>query len=184
MLVGDLGDCFAGSFNGLFIEELVRLYDMTKDKRYLELASRIAYHWISSKFFRVHVLFGFEIGGLAKLVYKTIFDFLSPRPLNTYTAMMVKSNTDLVYGLLKLYDTTKNAKISEAISKWTTSIRKVTNERRMFYSYYNAKKGKGSVVSLESNHAILDALLEIWLRLKNKQILETVKFVANAWIEH
>jgi hypothetical protein len=53
----------------------------------------------------------------------------------------------------------------------------------MFYSYYDVKKGKGSVVSLEGNHAILDALLEIWLRLKNEQILETVEFVANAWIE-
>ncbi|RLI82886.1 hypothetical protein DRP04_02905 [Archaeoglobales archaeon] len=175
----------AGSFNGLFIEELVRFYSMTNDKRYLELASKIAYRWISSEFFRKHGLFGFEIGKTpVKGIYKMVFDILSPPPLNSHTIMMVKGNTNLIYGLLRLYEVTEDKKLKDAILKWVTSVKRVMNEQGVFYSYFDVKKCKGLVVSLESNHAILDTLLEISLVLKDEETLKIVRSGANAWIEY
>jgi uncharacterized protein YyaL (SSP411 family) len=174
----------AGTYSGVFIEELSRFYQLTGDEHCLHAAEKVANGWINTVFFKKHGLFSFEIiqsMPLTKWITNKLFEILTP--LNTDTAMVMKSNTNLMHGLLKLYSITKDKELKEAIFRWTNSLtEKLADENGRFYSYWNSKSQRSKLISLETNHAVIDVLLEAYLLFRKESMLTLAKRCADAWL--
>lgn len=172
----------AGTYSGVFIEEAVRLYRFTGDDSFLEISNKMASGWIETDFFKRYGLFSFEVipsafGFLARGVFEWKTGF------NIHTAMTMKSNTNILFGLLSLYSMNREHYLKESIHKWMDSLSKITDEKGRFYSFWDPRVGQPEVINLETNHAVADVLVEGYLMLGNKRILDLVEKNVRSWMD-
>ena len=79
------------------------------------------------------------------------------------SAMSAKANSNLIAGLTELYLITKNDKIKEALFKWVDATRKLfMHDEGYYYSFWSIKNGQ-NYVFLGNDHAMVDALIDIYL---------------------
>lgn len=173
------------NYSGLYIEELCRLATMTKKDDLLNIAMKIANAWIKSKYFDKYGLFSFQTLSSRISPVPQILNYVLNRKisLNFSLSYMMKHNTNMLFGLMELHSLTKDDKILGAIEKWMESLeKKMLNDRNLFYSLWNCETKKPENITLESNHAILDVLLEKYIRFKETRWLRLAEDCANSWL--
>ena len=171
----------AGTYSGVFLEELARFYQLTGEEKYLRAAKEIAGGWLGTEFFKKFGLFSFEtVPSMFATVAGKAFEMLTK--FNTHTAMLMKSNTNLMFGILKLYSLTGEDGLKNAVYRWIENLnKKLTDDKGRFYLYWDGFTGEPSLISLEANHAVIDVLLEAYLLFDEKGILAGAERCAEAW---
>lgn len=171
---------FSGKWDGLYIEELVNLYNITNDPIYIDSAKKSAEYWINTIFFQKHGLFSFESIFYIKPFMRPVFKL--GLGLDFDSAMSSKANSNLIFGLNELYLITKDNKIKEALIKWTESTENLfMHDDGYFYSFWSAKKGQ-SYVFLGNDHAMVDALIDIYLVTGYKKALRIATQNVDFWL--
>lgn len=152
---------FSGKWDGLYIEEKVNLFKLTNDEFYLESAINSAEYWINTNFFKKYGLFFFESISYMKPLMRPIFKL--GLGIDFDSAMSAKANSNLIAGLTELYLITKNDKIKEALFKWVDATRELfMHDEGYYYSFWSIKNGQ-NYVFLGNDHAMVDALIDIYL---------------------
>jgi len=173
------------SYSGLYIEEFCRLATMTGEDSFLDTAARIANAWIKSEYFEKHGLFSFQTLSSRFSPAPRIIEYILNRrtSLNFNSSYMMKHNTNMIFGLMKAYQLTNDHGFLEAIEKWLKSLEeKMLNDSSMFYSLWNSQTKKPTNITLESNHAILDVLLENYVQSKETKWLDLAENCADSWL--
>jgi len=173
------------NYCGVQIEEICRYSDLTGDRTLLTFAEQVADAWLKTSSFTEHGVFTFEpLDGRLSLSSFLMNLFLKLRTFTTMdSAVMFKANTNLVFGLIALYGKTKDLVLYESILKWSDSVQKKMMCGNVFYSVWNAEERSSSMVSLETNHAVIDVLLDMYVNLHREDALEIASKCANAWLE-
>ena len=171
---------FSGKWDGLYIEEKVNLYKLTKDSSYISSGMETALFWINTKFFQRNGLFSFESTPFYKPVLSPVFKFRLG--IHFDSAMSSKANANLIFGLTELYLITKNNIIKEALIKWVEATKKLfMNDDGYFYSIWSEYDGQ-SYVFLGNDHAMVDALIEIYLVTGYENALVIAKKNMDYWL--
>lgn len=172
-----------GKYCGLYIEELSKLYEKTKDKKQLNYAIKLSSPWINNSFFNKHGLFPFIcMNPLIKLPSEILFRKKTSFTFDT--AMLSKSNTNLIFGLTRLYRITKNKKLGNALDNWVDSIESnILTDNDVCLSIWNPKRTY-DLIYLGADHAAVDSLLEIYLSTKNKKSLKLAEKITKGWLNY
>lgn len=97
----------ASPFGGGYIEPLVELAELTGEERFLAHAQRLAAAWLATQPFR------------AQGVFRRVFGLpLAGALAKRAPARLFKDHTNLLYGLLALYEVTGEATLRQAIERW------------------------------------------------------------------
>ncbi len=164
------------SYSGLYIEELCNLYSITKEKHWLELAETMGYSWVNSSFFSEMGLFSFQ--RLGNRIFEVPLNIvLGSRKLNLNTAMTMKGNTNMAFGLLRLYFLTNNDIFAAALEKWRVGVLSKLKIGDVFGSFWD---GSSKQSSLASNHAMIDIFIQF--EKLSKGSIEIAKRCADAWL--
>jgi rhamnogalacturonyl hydrolase YesR len=170
-----LGILSTSSFSavcGLFAEELTELYTITKESRFLEGAKRIIASWLNTPLFKK--------SGLFATGYHPYFRSLS---VYRHTELM-KSNTNMIYALLYLYEITGEPVLRESIDRWFSSLLRFRREDGSYYGVWDSRAGQlGSrIVDKTQNFAIIDAYLDAYRILGEERFLKLAEECAHFWI--
>ena len=171
---------------GNLIEELINLYNITGKKEYVKKAEILAQPWIHSNYFKEYGLFSrlFIKQTLLfnKFTIDCLFKIIKSPPLDT--AILMKSNTHVIFGLLALYRVTKDANLKNLILKWRLSIeQRVLDGEGFFYHLWRSSTQKAESADLEHNHSIIEALLDIYRDFNDEKSLELAKNCADFWLK-
>ena len=171
---------FSGKWDGLYMEEKVNLYKITDDQQYIDSAMRSAMYWINTKFFKKYGLFSFESTPFFKPVMRSLFKQMLN--LRFDIAMSSKANTNLIFGLTELYLITNDKKLKNALLKWVNATDNLLlHNDGYFYSFWSEIKGP-SYVFLGHDHAMIDALLDIYLSTGFEKALIVAKSNIDYWL--
>jgi uncharacterized protein YyaL (SSP411 family) len=172
----------AADICGIYIEEAVKLFEITGEKEYLDMAKKMAQPWLNNTFFKKYAVFPFactlpSIKPLLNPLFrkKTSFDF--------DTFMLTKSNTNLIYGLCRLYHHTNDNRIEENLTKWYSSIKEKLLIKGSHINSLWSPNEKFSISYLGADHAAIDALIEISLTLKKDEPLKLAIDLAKGWLK-
>ena len=134
---------------GIFAEELAELYTITNENKYLDGAKIIIDSWTNTFLFKKH--------GLFSTGYHPYFHSLSAY---RYTELM-KSNTNMIYAMLYLYEITRDSTLRENIDMWFSSLLEFRREDGSYYGIWDTRKGQlgSQIVDKTQNFAIIDAYL-------------------------
>ncbi|HEY83017.1 MAG TPA: hypothetical protein G4O01_07020 [Dehalococcoidia bacterium] len=157
---------------GLFAEELAELYTITKENRYLEGAKKIIASWLNTPLFKKCGLFA--IG---------YHPYLRNLPVHRHTELM-KSNTNMIYAILYLYEITREATLKENIERWFSALLRFRREDGSYYGIWDTRKGKlgSQIVDKTQNFAIIDAYLDAYRILREEKFLRLAEECARFWI--
>jgi len=150
--------------NGIFIELLVDMYDLTGDEKYLQMAEDLVITWIRDRTFRKYGLFpSFH--------------------LNPFKASstLFKDNTALLNGLIALYERTKEDKYKSAILKWSQSLHARCFRGSIWGKYY-FRSGKLEELSLLYAFPSIDVLCYAYFVLGEENLLSFAEKIAEFWI--
>jgi len=96
------------------------------------------------------------------------------------SAMSSKANTNLIQGIISLYNTTGDGVLYENILKWCDSVRyNLLNNDGSLFSIW---KYKGYNKFLGCDHAIVDSFLEAYCIKKDKSLLKDAENMARFWL--
>ncbi len=170
-----------GKFAGLYIEELLQLYFFSKDQRYLALAQRLAMPWLSLPFFQKHGLFPFVC--TSKLLQPLLEPVFATRTgFRFNTAMMTKSNTNLVSALIRLSSVAPDPRISTALNHWKTAVgEKLLTPQHTLAAIWDPHKTY-DVHYCGSDHAVIDCLVEMFVHEEDQSALALAEKIAQGWI--
>jgi len=171
--------------SGLYIEEFCRLATMTGDDTFLDIATRIANAWIKSQYFEKHRLFSFQKLSTRFSPAPRVIEYILSRrtSMDFNSSFMMKHNTNMIFGLMEAYQHTNDPRFLEAMEKWLNSLeKKMMSDNNMFCSLWNSQTEKSSNITLESNHAILDVLLQRYVQSKETKWLALSENCANSWL--
>ncbi len=170
-----------GKFAGLYIEELLQLYFFTKDQRYLALAKRLAMPWLQLPFFQKYGLFPFVC--TSKLLQPLLEPVFAARTGFRFdTAMMTKSNTNLVSALIRLSSVAPDPRISTALNHWKTAVgEKLLTPQHTLTAIWSPHKTY-NVNYCGSDHAVIDCLTEMFVRGGDRSALALAETIAQGWM--
>ena len=156
---------------GLYIEELCELFEITGCERYLDGARKIARACIGA-------------GSFVKRGFFVDFWFPFLGRARTPTASLMKTNTNMLFGLLALYRTLKESVIESAIIRNIDALSSLQSSEGAFYKAWDTKLSvvASYEVSKTHNHAMIDALIEAYLTLGDDNCLERAKSCADYWL--
>jgi hypothetical protein len=151
--------------NGIFIELLVDMYDLTREPKYLEMAESLALAWLRDKTFQRYGLFqNFRLD-----------------PFRSKYAVLAKDNTALLNGFIALYDETKKDVYRDAILRWSSSVHEKCFDKTVFGRYY-FNQGERKEPKLMYAMAVTDVLCDAFFLLKEKMLLNFARDIAEFWI--
>lgn len=156
--------------NGLFLEGFAQLYEITGKVHYLKSAQRIVEAWINNPFFNQYGFFPERWH-----VWKgkpTIAD-----------AKLMKSNTNMIFGLLRYYSATKDNRILESLKKTLSSLERHEYEPGVVADKLTTKRDK-KPLNKTSAHAFLDCLVEYHRTTGDKISLKRAELGMKFWISH
>jgi hypothetical protein len=171
-----------GKYCGLYIEELVKFYEVTKDEHLLKLAEKLSRPWIEDTFFKKQGLIPFKctfalIKPFAQVLFKKLTSF------SFETSMLTKSNTNMIFGLARLQNIINSDKINHALNQWVNAVEsKLLTKENVLLSIWQ-EHNKFNISYLGADHAAIDALLEIYLVNKNKKALNLAIKITGGWLK-
>jgi len=157
---------------GLFAEELIELYILTNENRYLEGAIQIINAWTDTPLFKKAGLFA-----------EGYHPYLRNVSVYRYAELM-KSNTNMIYAMIYLYEISRDAALRENIDKWFSSLLGFRSEDGGYYGIWDTRtKQLGSrIVDKTQNFAIIDAYLDAYRVFAEERFLKLAEECANFWI--
>ena len=157
--------------SGMFIEELANLYDLTNETKYLNASKKIAHAWISTPSFRRHGLF-----------VDQVYPFLNREATNI--ASTGKPNTNMIYGLLRLYELSHEKKIEKVCRRSLQGLKKLETSEGTYMTSYNTHTGQiiDRNVNLTQNHMVIGVLLDAYEIFGKREYLMKAQKCANFWI--
>ena len=165
----------SGKFAGIYIEEAAKLHET--EGEYLKLSQHMASPWIQNKFSEKYGLFPFACTSFLKPLLNTLFKRETSFDFDTF--MLAKSNTNLIFGLTRLYKNNKNATLKKVLCKWYRSLPILEN--KTINTLWAPKKNL-RLCCLETNIAAIDALIDITLATGEQESLKLAESVSQAWI--
>lgn len=170
-----------GKHCGLYIEELTKFYESTKENKLIDFAKNISYPWIDDLYFKKNGLFPFQctsslIKPFAEILFKKLTSFTFG------TSMLAKSNTNMIFGLTRLQTIIQEDKINKALNSWVNALEsKLLTKDNFLLSIWQGHK-RSNISYLGADHAAIDALLEIYLLNSNQKALDLAIKVAHGWL--
>ena len=157
--------------SGVFIEEFSLLYRLTKNKKYIQDAEKMADAWFNTPTFRRH---GICCDNVWPVTNRE----------SGYDCNLGKPNTNFSNGVLRLYETTKNKKIKEQAQRNIEGLTLFRNDDGSFASRVNSTTGKISVNSVEQapNHMVMGTLMDAYQMLGNKRYLSMAEECMDFWL--
>jgi len=152
--------------NGIFIELLVDMYDLTRDKKYLFMAEDFASVWLRNKFFQK---FG-------------LFPSFRLNPFESKYVVLAKDNAAILNGLTALYATTLKNIYKDSILKWFEAVHARCFDKSVYgrYCFGNEKREQ---LSLMYAFAVVDALCDAFFVLRESRLLSFAEEIAKFWID-
>jgi hypothetical protein len=168
----------ANPFNGGYIEIWVELYKCTGDHKYLEQARALAQAWIRTPFFERHGLFRrIEIVGLDRV--SNIMARFSQGGL----VQLFKDNTNLVYGLLALFQQTGETCWLDALERWVEAFTHYFWNNGNVYLWLD-RDLNGHEPHLKASFSALDLLCDLHhAGVGGKGPLQLAKAIGDFWLE-
>lgn len=158
--------------SGIFIEEMANFYAICKERgreAYLENAMKMLKAWSSLKSFKTDGLFADQV-----------WPFLNIEA--SRKATIGKMNTNMLCGILRLYEVSKDVYIKGVAIKHIEGMKKFI-KNNVFCSVYDVKKRRiaDATVNKVKNHMAMGAFLDAYSVLKNKEYLRIVERCASFW---
>jgi uncharacterized protein YyaL (SSP411 family) len=155
--------------DGLIIEELCKIYQFKRDEIFLEAAKKIANAWMSKN----------EEGMFVDRIIPILNIPWSKR------ATMMKSNTNMLFGLMALYEILKDEVIKERIISTLTAMKEIQLGNGSFVKATRVGDDLilDSNIELTQNFAMIDVFLEAYLRFEDKEYLMVAKKCAEYWVK-
>ena len=105
--------------NGIYIELLIDLYELTNEEKYLALARSMGDVWLKN----------------ATFSKKGLFPSFRLNPFGDSYAVISKDNTALINGFSSLYKATEDKIYKEAVQKWIDAVRNYCFEKSIWGKY-------------------------------------------------
>ena len=165
---------FSRGMNGLYMELLPELHDLTGDTKYLEAAKEMASAWLSIPFFKEHKLF------------PTAY-FYSSQSLNSMwkdckLVTVFKHSTSIANGLLEIYRVSGDRAILDAMKSWALETKK-----RMTVGCVHGKLDIESQEIAEPkllyNFPTIDFLCDLYAETKWGEALDFAEDLAGFWLK-
>ena len=125
-----------GNFSGVYIEEVLNLYEFTNEKNYLDLANRMISPWLNNEFFKSEGLFPFACTK-SYLNFATKLLFKNKTSFSFETAVMTKCNTNLVDSLVSTNFILCREDINDALNKWVDNVKIKLYRDGVLYSVWS-----------------------------------------------
>ena len=173
---------------GLIVEELVNFSRIRGDRSYLECAAKIVRKWDSCKYYaRLGIFPSVTIPPSLWAPVILPMRMLNIQGINDkmVSSCLIKSNTNMLSGMLEIYRDTKDADIAGRIRRWLNFVREnLMDKRGFFYGMWNdrSKKAYMGRNPLADNHHILNIFLDASVYLKDESFLETARKNINFWL--
>jgi len=153
---------------GLILEEFNIYYSLTRKEKYLLAAEKLFEAWNN-----------FCPEGM-------FFDRLIPflwKPMS-YNASVMKTNTCMSYGLLRLYLNTKNKKVLDRLISLLDAVKNI-RVNGGFQTTVNTKTGKivNNKISLNHNHQMIDVFINCYRSLNDKEFLRVAEECVDYWLQ-
>jgi hypothetical protein len=161
----------ASPFGGGYIEPLVELTALTGAERFLAHAQRLAAAWLATRPFRAQ--------GVFRRVFRLpLVDALAAQA----PARLFKDNTNLLYGLLALYEATGDVALRQAIERWLDAFAAhVWNGGQVFLLVDD--RLRGSQPELKAAFAALDLLCAcVHGGVDRPRTLALARRIADCWL--
>lgn len=161
------GDYLYTPRNGIFIELLTDIYQLTGNKRYLQVAKNMANSWLHDPVFERYGLFpSFRLN-----------------PIGETRAVLTKDNTALIQSFVALYDITQEEFLKDAIYKWFRAVKKRCFDGSVWGKIYLRSETKREL-SLLYSFSVIDALCDAYCFVsKDKEILSFAEEISAFWIK-
>ena len=152
--------------NGLYIELLVDLYEMTGKAKYLESARQMAYAWCDDEAFRKYGLFErYRLNNFGKRY-----------------GVLTKDNTAILHGLISIYQVTRDEKLADSVRKWFDAIRlRYPSGLVTQQVYMNSRNG--SKPELQAAQALLDVLCDGYRIMGLEEMLTYARKICDYWLQ-
>lgn len=152
--------------NGIFIELLTDIHDLTQEKRFLDMAESFALSWLQNKIFK---RFG-------------LFPSFRLNPFKGKYAVLAKDNSALLNGLIAVYNITHKEAYKEAILKWCRGVHERCFDATLYGKYY-FDTGHREAPELMYAMAVVDVLCYTYFVLKEKWTLSFAEEIAKFWMD-
>jgi len=155
--------------SGVFIEEFTNFYEFTREETYLNAAKRMAEAWLNTKSFKKYGLFPDQVYPITGM--------------EAGTSTLGKENTNMICGLLRLYEVSGDENLKDKILKWLYGL-EFFGSGWVYQKVFDRKRGRiiDKEVSIIQNHMVMGALLDVSIILKDKQYLKFAEECANYWL--
>lgn len=160
------------SRDGMMIELFVEIYNICKDKKYLDIAYNIYNKLTSTSFYRKHNIFPtFSANRLLSLFSEKFRQ-----------GKLGKCNTNTLFAMLSLYQAIKDDKILNSIIKTVKNIQdKATVDKGGLVAVY-IPASKIKQACLTPSFAMLDFLCDFYHVYNRQEDLDFAKDIAEYWI--
>jgi len=187
---GPLNWPFAHSdYSGNFVEELVLLSQETGEKGNRDLAEKLSRSWINSNYFN-------KVGLIQKTIVRPSFyqDLVKIvcrlRGKNLLNSVLVKSNTNLISGILQLWETesepSKKKQYKKKIDQWKNGVEMHCEYNGYYFGRFDSQKNERKEYKrpLPDNHHVLAAYADIYYFCKDPEYLSLLKKGCDFWMSH
>jgi len=172
--------------HGMFIELFCLMYELEKDKRYLEFAKRIYSDFKKTEEYKKYGFFPFYSSN--SLLSKNILKYYKSFSKRDSEFQLIKQNSNLLFGVFKLLELMDDKKGKKRLEDEIEMILKTwikdyfDNEKNVFYTNFNhlnSRKG----ADLTCFH-IIELLIAAYTRFKENFYLEYAKQIADSFIKY
>lgn len=161
----------SSAISGIFIEEMINLYNINKNEKYLKGAEKLLNPWLKTKAFKKYGLF--------------------PTKLWPYTKVEVnysdlyKSHINMISGMIKIYETTKKSNLKKDIEKALKAIELFKDKKGAHITQVNTLTGTpyNTIVNGAVNHSVIEIYLNWYNIIKNEKYLNLAEKAAEFWIK-
>lgn len=166
----------ANPYNGGYVELFIELYEITGNTFYLKQSEKIITAWANTSYFRRIGLFSI----ISSLRYSLLNPFFKYR--SNVASRLFKSNTNLVYSIISLYELTNSDEFKVILIKWLKGFEKYFYDNGSVYLII-PRFGKRKVKDLKAGFSALDILCDLYkANIEKDKTLSMATKIADYWI--
>lgn len=157
--------------NGTIGEEFFILSEISGQKKFMDESIRMFDYWINTRQFKST---GFFSGG----------DLPFPNYMVKPLSLMVKNNSNMLFGLLEAYRQTRESRYLEAVIHGLSSIARLQTAEGGFPKAFNINRKEVTIpeIELDQNFNLLDLFLETSRITHDTSYLEIAQRGFNFWL--
>ena len=176
-------------YSGNFVEELVLLSEETGENVYRDLAVKLTLPWINSDYFS-------KTGLIQSCVARpTVYHAITKKVCkiigkNLFNSVLVKSNTNLISGILQLWktesDPSEKLKYKFKIDQWRNGVEIHCAKDGYYFGRFDPLLNQRGEYKrpLPDNHHVLSIYADTYFFCKDPIYLSLLKKGCDFWIQH